>query len=111
MQTYLVCDSSFLMAFRSQLPAFALHLAFPFRLCVPPFVRFFFFALRVRVRVRFSFDFASCGAPQRKASALAGRPLRYTNIDPTLDKGQTFMDAGIVYFKESTTVRTSLAAR
>eukprot|EP00929_Paragymnodinium_shiwhaense_P026453 TRINITY_DN1573_c0_g1_i2.p1 TRINITY_DN1573_c0_g1~~TRINITY_DN1573_c0_g1_i2.p1 ORF type:complete len:315 (-),score=48.03 TRINITY_DN1573_c0_g1_i2:44-988(-) len=33
----------------------------------------------------------------------------YTNIDPSRDKGQSYMDAGQVYFKESATVLTSKA--
>lgn len=33
----------------------------------------------------------------------------YTNIDPSRDKGQSYMDAGTVYFKESAVVMTSKA--
>jgi len=33
----------------------------------------------------------------------------YVNIDPNVDKGQTYMDSGQMYFKESTTVAVSKA--
>lgn len=33
----------------------------------------------------------------------------YTNVDPSKDKGQTYMDAGQIYFKESTQVLTQKA--
>lgn len=33
----------------------------------------------------------------------------YTNIDPARDKGESYMDAGSVYFKESSTILTSKA--
>lgn len=34
----------------------------------------------------------------------------YANIDPSIDKGQTYMDAGQVYFKEQTNLDTNHAA-
>lgn len=33
----------------------------------------------------------------------------YVNVDPAVDKGQSFMDAGVVYFKESSYVLTQKA--
>jgi hypothetical protein len=33
----------------------------------------------------------------------------YINIDPDIDRGQSYMDAGTVYFKEDSTVRTNRA--
>lgn len=35
--------------------------------------------------------------------------LSYPNLDPDMDRGQTYMDSGIVYFKESTYVASTKA--
>lgn len=35
--------------------------------------------------------------------------LSYPNIDPNLDRGQSYMDSGIVYFKESTYIASTKA--
>merc|ERR1740117_776746 len=35
--------------------------------------------------------------------------LSYPNIDPQEDRGQSYMDAGIIYFKESTVVAKNKA--
>lgn len=35
--------------------------------------------------------------------------LSYPNINPDMDRGQTYMDSGIIYFKEGSTVNTAKA--